>query len=629
MGPATRSLLVVLALPVIAGARCSLPWGPPAAQGPQGWSSAETNAWYTVSQGSRLVPQAWIDALEQPDKQAPFLDPAYIEGFRYLPHPAGAPSLDPSCPTDPALPLGFAVDCQSDASLSITKLRWKTGQSDREPWVGMNCSACHTAELTYQGKTVRIDGGPTMADFQSFTEALDNALQQTLSDPARFSRFAAKVLGAGAPPADSTALHDALARLVGWNAQIARLNGTQTSDPIIRYGFGRLDAIGHIFNKAALVGMANNPADQLGNPSDAPVSYPFLWNITQQDKVEWNGLADNNPVGVIPGLDFDVGAAGRNTGEVVGVFGDITIKPNVGLEGYVSSINVNNLVKIEEQLQSLAPPKWPDSFPPIDQAMAKQGADLFVSKGCNGCHTVPSSPVNLTERYTVSLQKFHSDNPKDRPTNTDMWMTCNAVLDMAASGTFTGSKVSIVAGTVLQDSSYNVNLVKNTVTGALLGRKGELIASAVKGVFGIDRGLVPRGRNFAANAKNPKEARRAACLAYQEPDPKNPLLVYKGRPLQAIWATAPYLHNGSVVSLYELLLPPAQRRTSFYTGTREFDPKNVGFVPDQSADNTFLFETQEKDGTPKDGNANTGHDYGNAKLTDAERWELVEYMKTL
>src|SRR5580698_6452711 len=154
MAPATRSLLVVLALPVIAGARCSLPWGPPAANGPQGWSSAETNAWYTVSQGSRLIPQAWFDALEQPDSQAPFLDPAYIEGFRYLPHPAGAPSLDPSCPTDPALPLGFVVDCQSDASLSITKLRWKTGQSDREPWVGMNCSACHTAELAYQGKTV-------------------------------------------------------------------------------------------------------------------------------------------------------------------------------------------------------------------------------------------------------------------------------------------------------------------------------------------------------------------------------------------------------------------------------------------------------------------------------------------
>jgi hypothetical protein len=364
----------------------------------------------------------------------------------------------------------------------------------------------------------------------------------------------------------------------------------------------------------------------LGNPSDAPVSYPFLWNITQQNKVEWNGLGDNNPIGVSQGFDFDVGATGRNTGEVVGVFGDITIKPHAGLEGYVSSIDVNHLVKIEEQLQTLAPPTWPDAFPPIDQAKAKAGADLFVSKGCSGCHTVPSSPDNLSERYTVSLQKFHSDDPKDRPTNTDMWMTCNAALDMAESGLFTGSKVSIVTGTVLQGKSYNVNLVKNAVTGALLGRKGELIASAVEGVFGIDRGLVPRGLNFEAGAK---DARRAACLSFQEPDPKNPLLVYKGRPLQAIWATAPYLHNGSVVSLYELLLPPAQRRPSFYTGTREFDPKNVGFLPDQSADNTFLFETQEKDGTPKDGNANTGHDYGNAKLTDAERWELVEYMKTL
>jgi hypothetical protein len=107
-------------------------------------------------------------------------------------------------------------------------------------------------------------------------------------------------------------------------------------------------------------------------------------------------------------------------------------------------------------------------------------------------------------------------------------------------------------------------------------------------------------------------------------------MVYKGRPLQGIWATAPYLHNGSVANLRELLLPPAKRMPSFNVGTREFDPENVGLRTDAAAPgNTFLFQTQDAKGAPIDGNANTGHDYGNARLSDADIRALIEYMKTL
>ena len=60
----------------------------------------------------------------------------------------------------------------------------------------------------------------------------------------------------------------------------------------------------------------------------------------------------------------------------------------------------------------------------------------------------------------------------------------------------------------------------------------------------------------------------------------NGLLVYKATPLAGVWATAPYLHNGSVPSLYELLLPPEERAKSFYLGDREFDPKKAGYKTD-------------------------------------------------
>jgi hypothetical protein len=102
-------------------------------------------------------------------------------------------------------------------------------------------------------------------------------------------------------------------------------------------------------------------------------------------------------------------------------------------------------------------------------------------------------------------------------------------------------------------------------------------------------------------------------------------LAYKARPLDGIWATAPHLHNGSVSNLYQLLLPSAQRVKQFYVGSREFDSVNVGFKFDGASD-ASLFDTTLP------GNSNAGHEgsaYGTDKLTDQQRWELVEYLKTL
>lgn len=97
---------------------------------------------------------------------------------------------------------------------------------------------------------------------------------------------------------------------------------------------------------------------------------------------------------------------------------------------------------------------------------------------------------------------------------------------------------------------------------------------------------------------------------------------YKGRPLDGIWATAPYLHNGSVPNLYQLLV--SGERKPFYVGSRQFDPKHVGFDTEDTS-GTFL-------DTSIPGNLNTGHDnttYGGALDMDKEVWPLIEYMKTL
>jgi hypothetical protein len=608
--------LPALVVMIIFGCATSNPATP--ADVSQGWDANARGSWYTASQGSRLIPRAWLDNLEQPgaDNTGMFLDPAYMQTFRYLPNPTGQ-SPDAKCPFDQSLPLGFTVDCQSGSSTPFTQLQWKAAQAKAEPWVGMNCSACHTTQMTYKGTTFRAEGGPSLTDFQSFTANLSTAVYDTSTVNAKFDRFARKVLGANASPADRTLLKTALGKWFAWNDKLDTLNDPNRADPASRipaYGFGRLDAIGHIYNKISLLATPSTILQQTANPSDAPTSFPFLWNVPQLDRVEWNGIASNT---VVAGVH--VGALGRNSGEVIGVFGDVAIKKNPGLGGYASSVIVKTLNDMEAQLQSLKPPVWPAAFGPIDPRLADTGRQLFA-KDCAGCHTVPTKGQgDLTEQFKVTLQPvFPVAGTNEKGSGTDFWMACNAVLDSANSGLFTGNKAQVVVGDPIQDPSQNLILLTNAVTGVIANNKWDV----AKLVIFHSNGLPPPVPPSFAAAIDAKNARATACRNFPD-DPTDPKMVYKGRPLQGIWATAPFLHNGSVPNLWEILLPPAQRSKTFYTGSREFDPKSVGYETAKSADNSFLFDTSLP------GNANTGHDYNNAGLTDADRSALVEYMKTL
>ena len=102
---------------------------------------------------------------------------------------------------------------------------------------------------------------------------------------------------------------------------------------------------------------------------------------------------------------------------------------------------------------------------------------------------------------------------------------------------------------------------------------------------------------------------------------------YANTPLDGIWLRAPYLHNGSVPNLRELLEPAASRSKVFYRGNDVFDPQNVGFicnVAEQDGRKFFVFDTAKK------GNGNAGHEgtpYGTSLPPDEKR-ALLEYLKT-
>jgi hypothetical protein len=98
---------------------------------------------------------------------------------------------------------------------------------------------------------------------------------------------------------------------------------------------------------------------------------------------------------------------------------------------------------------------------------------------------------------------------------------------------------------------------------------------------------------------------------------------YANQPLDGIWARAPYLHNGSVPTLRDLLEPPERRPAVFYRGYDVFDQRRVGFVSDVAAADGIRFSLYD---TSLAGNGNGGHVYGTA-LPDEDKQAIVEYLK--
>lgn len=593
----------------------------------QGLTPAQQKQWFELSQGSRMLPVAWFKALEQPDSTAPFLADDFWEGL-------GFPVYDLQTQAEPIrLARGFTIDQQDDSALTVTKIRWKAGQSSNEPWIGPTCAACHTSQINYQGSSFTVLGGQTLADFQILLEKLNLALVQTNQDSAKFDRFAKQVLAAEDTPGNRALLKAALDTFI--NAD--HLYGKENDLTALRYGPGRLDAIGHIYEKVAQFTGAGTGANLIPptyEASDAPTSYPMIWNVPQLDRVQWTGFA---PQAKVAGTDL--GAIIRNVGEVTGVFADVQTHP-LGL-GYFSSINIPNLVTLEETLGKIKPPAWPNqAFGVPDQSLVTQGQALF-KKNCESCHTMIDRQ-DLSTPITTTMSKLAPNTrlTGEKPLGTDPWTACNGYQRSTASGNLIG--MPQVPGFTVNNQAglfgpigYSLDLTAWMQLGIILNQAPVTIATAARSIllgsswtniYGelplnlfipVAQGLlsVPTPvKQYSAD----KQTRKAECLQID-----HQLIAYKGRPLNGIWASAPYLHNGSVPTLYDLLLPPDQRPKTFYTGSAEFDPVKVGYVTSVGGANTFLLDTQIE------GNLNTGHDYDNHLLSDQDRWALVEFMKTL
>jgi hypothetical protein len=453
-----------------------------------------------------------------------------------------------------------------------------------------------------------VDGAPTLADAQAFLVDLVGALKQTLADAGKFRRFAGNVLATNTQEKQDELkgeLQKSIKIREGYNLRNFLDFDPKVTAPQAPARYGRLDAVDSIVNEAF---WATVEDQDLNNPTvvarhgDALVSYPFLWDTAQHDKVEWLGIATNGKVGdSLVGLVGEFNGLPRNVGEVLGVFGDFEISdpPSALGGGYHSSVRISKLKELEDLVRTLWSPEWPAAFPKIDGAAALAGEELYrkrsgenIKDSCLDCHAVIDRKT--LDRARISIVANLSK------TNTDPQAFINFFVPTRPSGKLDGAFANLVGGPKIQANTVAEPVLSNVVVGVILGDWKSAPPDKLKEIeFGR------RGAFLAAEGNNS---------------------VYKGRPLDGIWATAPYLHNGSVPTLDDLLKPAAERPKSFSVGTRFFDPVKVGFQAD--AKGFPRFEVLDKDGKAIVGHSNGGHEFGGA-LSPQERRQLLEYLKTL
>lgn len=551
----------------------------------QNWPSDFSKGFYHLAQGSELLPYEWLLALEQPQvrwtlfgEMPLLLEPSYIGRFGFLPD-AADPRYNPD-----GLPVGIARD-----------ERWTdpvTGQ--KRLMAGLTCAVCHTGQLEFKAadgqiQAIRIDGGPGMVDLQRFEQALGIALVMTDKVPLRFERFARRVLKEQYSEARASQLKTELTALVDKGLHEIKLNRQYKVYPH-QPGYGRVDALNRIGNQVfGLEVKESNLA-----PANAPVAFPHLWGASWFDFVQYNGSVPQPLV--------------RNVGEALGVRA-----PFVGRGDpanlYKSAVHVDNLWLMEEWLAGAAPyqgltaPKWPSALGAIDSALAAKGAALY-QQHCLSCH-LPDTASLLQDRANPQPRYWTAKNFRGDP------LLKLPLVPLAVIGT--DPQQAQEFATRKADTG---DLELGTM---LAGAALDHVSTQVTQRYFADN-HISDDQQLAWNNGHKLGAEGARVE-----------LAYKARPLDGVWATPPFLHNGSVPSIYDLLLPVEQRPRQFSLGSRQFDVGKLGYQ-------TETMQAIEPFDVSLVGNSNQGHEFANKPgqagvigplLTDEQRYALIEYLKTL
>ena len=640
----------------------------------QNWSTEDRHWFHHASQGTATfqVSYDWFMALEQPGlhlvtQPGLLSDTAYLERFGFLPSPKSV-HTDPAslrrfgylgtsnAPPAPESVGGLrptAVENFDGLPVGFARLSSVTDPGTGVPMpdqIGLTCAACHTGSIRYKGTSVRFDGGPAMVDLKKLELATGLSVAYTLYVPGRFGRFATRVLGPDASPEEykklKTDLSALWARLLSQTKALEKAVADQRQTNT-EEGFGRLDALNRIGNQVFATDLAVSGLSGFEknlHAQDAPVSFPPIWTVPWFLFAQYDASIEQPLI--------------RNAGEALGVFALVNLSPDYAPENlFRSSMALENLVRIEAMLRGpdltgpsfggLQPPKWPSQVFPNDEAWKINPARVSKGRGiyaeiCAECHLGP-----------VNDPAFDTQYPDKSFWSSPQWNAKAQVLDpvqKSAAGMGTDpaqanvlfSRMVDVPGFLKMDPAQDLG--KNWGCQDLPTYLSTELPFSIALMIAVDRS----SRKWMDDHNVP-EANRPALWEASRKNCPNPVISkvphYRARPLNGVWATAPYLHNGSVPSLYWLLKPAAERPKQFCLGSRDFDPLQVGFRVNANAapscnKGETLFSTTTSDGSAIHGNSVLGHSLEGTPgpdkpgvigrlLTDEERFDLIEYLKTL
>jgi hypothetical protein len=569
-----------------------------------GLTSEDRKVFYHLAEGSEVYPLDWLRVTKRKGSDKFFLDD--MERFGLLPDPDSKENL----------PVGLTA--------AVTR-----GLAPLGKMTGINCAACHVGQISYKGKALRIDGAPNVFDGNSFFTELVEAGKNILSSPEELIGFLHRLegdplKGQRKPLVDRLLAHlakdesdlkkaflkrvdrvvkDAQAAPVaswsmkpGADADAARkklLEGVETKkegEPSLAEaakGAGsplashseqdRQDAVsGTLDDVIVIVRLLVARVDFLKNLAHIGKGKPD-WGFGRVDAfgsviaLYFNPeFVPNAPVSYPhlfafyrnPWFHYDGNTTSvlqRNLGQALGV--GAVFEPDT----YSSTLRPLDSDKLERLASKLKVPAWPADFlgVPLDNDKVAKGKVLF-EKHCVSCHPLikptDEAPDRLSELKEIGTDPLRATN------------------------------VAEIMPKSKKPFYDDLKVVLDKVTKKAL-----------------DDANVPPDKQAEFNHGRPVKWRTTQK--------------YAQRPLWGVWATAPYLHNGSVPTLYDLLLPVKERPATFPLGHRDFDPVKVGYLTKVDKPR-FTFDVS------KDGNSNAGHEYGTT-LSDAERYELIEFMKTL
>jgi len=600
------------------------PWGGDASRG----------RFFHLSEGSEIFPYPWLLALETDAGAAFFSTNAPPYGLLRDPP-------DPSCSDDTCnhygQPVGMTVAQTRDLAWSGLEM------------FGFNCAACHVGELTAQGKTFRVIGGPNMFDIIGFLTGFKASIAYAVSSVESFMAFVARVAGgalqsskepelaarlqfakkipllleadAGSPTNatltaalhrafdDFTAHHPPKPRLAHITAEPRAAQAVPRTAWVPRAAPAASPIAPHVSALASKLAQAKAAAEPKADTSRGPAAAPAVGQevtdavqylsdfgevlallLQRLDDVErilggagggvalttpgpgrvdafmmaHNSLFANEPAAPMTSpVDYPrIWGLGElhwyhwdgNTNSLL----ERNVGQALGLGAIVDPASLQSTVQIVniEELENLALAIPKPRWPfPFDQGLADSGATVFRQQQCERCHSASDGGVGIQPVDAIGTDPLREEN---------------FAMNMAPDGSFHGEPfVNALASTLAQ-----------VVTQAIAAED--------------------------ASSDWDRDASWRLTGGYVQ------------RPLDGIWATAPYLHNGSVATIDDLLTPPAARPASYFGGSRAYDTTRLGY----GGDGGFPF------GASAPGNGAAGHAYG-IDASAADKAALIEYLKTL